>query len=42
MPHGAYSRGALVCKSEFLAGGVFERAFSDVGAYSRIYGNGDT
>ncbi len=36
---GAYWRGGLICKNEFLGGDLFEgRAYSKLGAYSRIYG----
>ncbi len=34
--HRAYSREGLICKNEFLGGGLFEgRAYLKVGAYSR-------
>jgi len=35
---GAYSRRVLICKNEFLGGGLIEgEAYLEVGAYLRIY-----
>ena len=31
-------RGGFICKNIILGGGSIERAYSEVGSYSRIYG----